>query len=388
MTSPHDKEWIYLDHAAATPLDDRVLQAMQPFFAHDFYNPSATYAPAVAVARQLQAARVRLALWLGARPGEVIFTAGGTEANNLAIHGVMARYGAEANVVVSAIEHDAVLKPAAEYDCRQVAVDEQGMIDLTALEQAVDDKTVLISVMYANNEIGTIQPLREVTQLAEAVRDRRRATGNKLPLLVHTDACQAAGYLDVHAARLGVDMMTINGGKLYGPKQSGALYVRAGVELAPLVRGGGQERGLRSGTENVAACVGLATALELAQQQRQDETRRLAVLQQLFIELLSEALPQTRINGSLKKRLPNNVHITIPGADNERLVYQLEAAGILAAAGSACSAASGEPSHVLRAIGLSDEEARASLRFSLGRTTTEDQIRRTVTELAALIAHQ
>lgn len=381
------KQWIYMDHAAATPLDGRVRAAMEPFLAEQFYNPSATYGPAVAVAKELQAARAKVAHWFGARPSDIVFTAGGTEANNLAIHGIMRQYAGagdgDANVVVSAIEHEAILKPAGQYDCRLAPVDGQGIIDVEKLRGLIDDKTVLVSVMYANNEIGSVQPLRDIAALAAEIRERRRqdGAGQSRPLFLHTDACQAAPYLDLHAARLGVDLMTINGGKLYGPKQSGALYVKAGLVLRPVTQGGGQERGLRSGTENVAACVGLATALELAQAERHDEVRRLQALQKRFIDELQTAVPDLRINGSLKRRLPNNVHVTLPGQDNERLIYGLEAGGVLAAAGSACSAGSDEPSHVLRALGLSDEDAQASLRFTMGRSTNEDEVARTVAAL-------
>lgn len=369
---------LYFDYAAATPLDDDVLSAMQPYFSQSFYNPSATYAPAQAVARDLEAARARVAHWFGARPAEIIFTAGGTESNNLAIHGVMRQLAAEgyddANIVVSAVEHEAVLRPAHNYEYREAPVDASGTIILNELERLIDDKTVLVSVMYANNEVGTIQPLADVAQLVQRVRQERRAAGNPRPLCIHSDACQAAGYLDLHAARLGVDLMTINGGKIYGPKQSGVLYVRAGIVLQPLVQGGGQEQGLRSGTENVAACIGLAAALDAVQQRRQQEVRRLQALQRQFIEGLQRLLPQASINGSLKKRLPNNVHITLPGTDNERVLLQLESKGVLAAAGSACSASSQEPSHVLRAMGIRGADAQASLRFSMGRATTAEAV--------------
>ncbi len=376
----------YFDYAAATPMDERVLQAMQPFFTDKFYNPSATYMPGRAAAEDLQSARVRVAHWLGARPSEVVFTAGGTEANNLAIHGIMQAYP-DASIVTSAIEHDAVLHPAGRYDTRQAATTPQGFVDIDSLRNAIDDTTVLMSIMYANNEIGTIQPIREVAALIAEVREARRQSGNAMPLYLHTDACQAANYLNLHAARLGVDLMTINGGKIYGPKQSGALYIRAGVELQPLLQGGGQERGLRSGTENVAACVGLAEALDIAQTMRYEEVRRLYELQQQFIQLVKQQLPSVLINGSLKKRLPNNLHLTLPGYDNERLLLQLENRGILAAAGSACSASSDEPSHVLRAIGLSDADAQASLRFSMGRTTNRESVGRAVTALADCVNH-
>jgi len=376
--------YIYLDNAAATPLDDDVLQAMQPFFASQFYNPSATYAPARAVAAELLQARSKVAHWLGARPSEIIFTAGGTESDNLAIHGVMQAFP-DSNVVVSAIEHDAVLRPAGQYDCRMATATPDGFVDVADLRSKIDDRTVLVSVMYANNEIGTIQPLREVAQVVAAVRTQRRQAGNSLPIYLHTDACQAANYLDVHVARLGVDMMTLNGGKIYGPKQSGVLFVKAGIELRPLMLGGGQEHGLRSGTENVAFAVGFAAALDKAQAMHNDEIRRLQGLQRLFVDSVQAAMPDVRINGSLKKRLPNNIHITLPGHDNERMLVELEQDGVLAAAGSACSASSDEPSHVLRAIGLSDDEAQSSLRFTLGRQTTAPEVERALAALASLI---
>lgn len=376
---------IYFDYAAATPLDDRVLQAMQPFFADTFYNPSALYGAARNTHKALDAARSRIAATLGARPSEIVFTAGGTESDNLAIHGVMQRFP-EANVVTGAIEHDAVLNPAAQYSHRLAPVQADGLIDMDELEKLIDGQTVLVSVMYANNEIGTVQPISKIAKKLQFLREQRRQSGNKLPLYFHTDACQAGGYLDLHVARLGVDLLTLNGGKIYGPKQSGILYVRGGIELAPLVLGGGQEQGLRSGTENVAACVGLATALEIVQSERHDEARRLQMLQRQFIDESTRQIPQAIVRGSRRLRLPNNVHLTIPGVDNERLLIQLDEAGIMAAAGSACSASSETPSHVLRALGLSDDEARASLRFSMGRNTTAEQVVTTVTTLARLVA--
>lgn len=369
------KQLIYLDHAAATPVDPGVLKTMRPYFGEQFYNPSATYAPALGVRRALEEARSVVGHWLGARSSEIVFTAGGSEANNLAIHGVMRRFP-KGNVVVSAIEHESVLAAAAEYDHRLVAVGSDGRLDLDDLAAKIDDRTVLVSIGYANNEIGTVQPLREVAKLLAG-----RRPGRKLPLYFHSDAAQAGNYLDLHVARLGVDLMTINGGKLYGPKQSGVLYVKAGTELKPLVAGGGQERGLRSGTENVAFAVGLAKALDLAQSQRHEEIKRLGVLQAQFIKGVA-SLPGAIINGSKRWRLPNNVHLTLKGQDNERLLIELEQRGILAAAGSACSASDEEPSHVLRAIGLSDNEARASLRFSLGRPTTAADVAKVLRSLA------
>ncbi len=375
---------IYLDHAAATPMDSRVLAAMQPYLTDVFYNPSAAYAPALTVRRALETARAGVAYWLGSRPSEIIFTAGGTEANNLAIHGVMRQFP-EGNAVVSAVEHESVLAPARRYACREAAVQADGRLDLDDLRAAIDEKTVLVSIMYANNEVGTIQPIRQAAAMVAELREARRLQGNKLPLYFHTDACQAANYLDLHAARLGVDLLTINGGKLYGPKQSGVLYVKAGTQLLPLVDGGGQERGLRSGTENVAASIGVATALDLVQSERRDESARIHILQQEFLSLIAEKLPQATVNGSLQQRLPNNIHLTIPGQDNERLLIQLDEAGILAAAGSACSADSGEASYVLTAMGRSEAEARSSLRFTLGRSTTSDTVAHVVRVLESLV---
>lgn len=380
-------DFVYMDHAASTPMDDAVIQTMLPYLGTAFYNPSATYGPARAVAAELEAARADIAHWLGSRPSEIVFVAGGTEGNNLAIHGVMrAAQQADplANVVTTAIEHDAVRKPAAAYSYKECAVNASGFVDMEQLASLIDGHTGLVSVMHANNEIGTIQSLRDVSEIVRAERERRRADGNTLPIYVHTDACQAANYLDIHVSRLGVDLMTLNGGKIYGPKQSGVLFVRGGIALQPLISGGGQESGLRSGTENVAAAIGLARALDIAQRMRNDEARRLQSLQRLFVAELGRTMPSVSVNGSLKRRLPNNVHITVPGTDNERLLIRLEAHGVLAAAGSACSASSQEPSHVLEAIGLADEDARASIRFSMGRSTDEAAVRSAVKALAEI----
>ena len=392
---------LYLDYAAATPVDPQVIAAMQPYFAEQFYNPSALYQAAHDVRKAIEQARVTAAGYLGARPAEIVFTAGGSEANNLAIHGVM-RHAANSasapsatsysspvgrpNLLVSSIEHDSVLATAAQYDHKLMPVTEQGIIDLTALPSLIDDQTVLISAMYANNEIGTIQPIREIAALLATVRRDRRARAVSTPLYLHVDGAQAANYLDLQVSRLGADLLSLNGGKIYGPKQSGLLFVKAGITLEPLVYGGGQERGLRSGTENVPGIIGFAKALQIAQDMRRDEARRLQDVQRHFFAALAEQIPSAIVNGSLKHRLPNNIHITLPGSDNERLIFGLDAAGIMAAAGSACSASSETPSHVLKALGLSETSARASLRFTLGRPTTTADIDRLLAVLKTLIA--
>lgn len=363
----------YFDYAAATPMDAQVLEKMQPYFSRQFYNPSATYLPAQAVRTDLEAARATIGGLIGAQKSEIVFTAGGTEANNLAIQGILRQFP-DGNVVISSIEHESVIRPAELFRNSQVPVRRNGIIDTEQLLAAIDDQTVLVSVMYANNEVGTVQPIRSIAQALEPIRRHRRDSGNKLPLYLHTDAAQAAAYLDIHISLLGVDLMTINGGKIYGPKQSGALFVSSKIVMHPLIFGGGQERGMRSGTENVAGAIGLATALALVQERHHDESLRLRQFQGLFLELLKKQLPEAIVNGSLTQRLPNNVHITLPDQDNERVLLELEERGILAAAGSACSASSEEPSHVLKAMGLSDREAQASLRFTMGLQTVESDI--------------
>ncbi len=365
---------IYLDYAAATPVDTHVQAAMQPFLANQFYNPSALYGPAVAASHALDTARADVAAVLGAKPSEIIFTAGGTEANNLAILGV------EGEVMVSAIEHVSVRGPANQREHQIIPVNAAGLVDADKL--IIGDKVGLISVMYANNEVGTVQPIKRISAVVETVRRERAKNGNPLPLYFHVDAAQAGNYLDMHVHRLGVDLMTINGGKLYGPKQTGALFVRSGIILKPLVHGGGQERNLRSGTENVAGAVGFAKALQISVEKRHEEARRLTDLQNRFFHLLEQAFPSLIVNGSRKHRLPNNVHITLPNTDNERVLMNLDMEDIYAAAGSACSASHDEPSHVLQAMGVDEASIRSSLRFSLGRDTTLADIEHVVAVLS------
>lgn len=375
---------LYLDYAAATPIDPVVLDTMRPYFTDSFYNPSATYLDAKQVSDDIAKARASIASWLGSRPSEIIFTAGGTEANNLAIDGIMKSYPA-GNVVISSLEHDSIREAAKRYECREASSDSQGIISADAVESMVDDNTVIISVMYANNEIGTIQPIKRISDVIAQIRVARKAAGNDMPLYFHTDACQAGNYLDIHVSRLGVDMMTLNAGKIYGPKQTGLLYCRTGTPLLPIIHGGGQERNLRSGTESVTNIVGFAKALEIAQTLRKQEAERLRLLQRDIIAKLPTYVSGTSINGSLKQRLPNNIHLTLPGHDNERLIMELDEKGIMCAAGSACSASNQEVSHVLTAIGLSESEARSSLRLSLGRSTTKADLERFLVTLKKII---
>ncbi|HSX17955.1 MAG TPA: cysteine desulfurase family protein [Candidatus Saccharimonadales bacterium] len=371
---------IYLDYAAATPVDPQVLDAMQPYFSDKFYNPSANYLAARAVRQALEQARSDVASCLGARPAEVIFTAGATEANNLAIQGAMRRFP-DGEVLVSSIEHESVLEPASLFKHRQIPVDAQGRILLNKLSNLINDKTVLISVGFVNNELGSVQPMREIADIVGQERKKRRANAVKKPLWLHTDAAQAPNYFDLHVSRLGVDLVSINGGKVYGPKQSGALYVKAGVTLTGIILGGGQESNLRSGTENVPGAIGLAEALKLAQDRRKAESQRISTLRQKFIDELKQAIPDAVINGSKKSTAPHILSVSFPGVDNERLMFQLDEAGVQVAAGSACAAGKQQPSHVLAAVGLSDELIRSTLRISLGRATKEAELHKFISLL-------
>lgn len=396
---------IYLDHAAATPVSDAVMAIMLPYYQDKFYNPSATYLSASNVRHDIDKARAVVAKALGARPTEIIFTAGGTEANNLAIHGVMKQFP-DGNMIVSSIEHDSVLEPAKNYQTKLLNVDESGRVLTDKLQLLIDKNTVLVSVMYANNEIGTVQDIIEVAKIIKSERENRTKIGNNIPIYLHTDACQAANYLMLALKQKGVDMMTINGGKIYGPKQSGALFVRTGVNLSSQIQGGGQENNLRSGTENVANIIGFADALGAAQTTKNDESARLKILQDYTQTKLLAKIPKIIINGtphitmiknsvqpkniaksiSAAHRLPNFIHLTIPGNDNERLMMLLDDTGFQCAVGSACSASSDEPSHVLTAVGISDKDAQASLRISMGRATTSDNMDKFVDQLAKIVA--
>ena len=310
---------------------------------------------------------------MSVKPDEIYFTAGGTEANNLAIKGVMELHPGK-NMVISSIEHESIVDSAQEFDCRVAPVDRNGRIIIPALEQIIDANTVLISIMYANNEIGTIAPMVKLKQLIERIRTKRRMDNNLLPLYFHTDACQAANYLSLNAAGIGVDMMTLNGGKIYGPKQSGVLFVHRSLKLKPQILGGGQEHGLRNGTENVPAIIGFSKGLVIAHNLKLTELKRLEALRNYFAKSLQQQIPSCLINGSMKYRLPNNLNVTLPDQDNEVVLFKLDQAGIMCSTGSACSAQKDTISPTLLAIGLNQAQALSSLRFSLGRQTTKTQI--------------
>lgn len=360
--------YYYLDHAAATPVDQAVIDAMIPYMNERFFNASSPYAPAVKVRREFEEAKARIARTFGGRGDEIVMTAGATESINLAFS------AATGHVVTSAIEHDAVLAAARRHDATLVAPNKNGIISSNAIEAAITPETALVSIQLANNEIGTIQPIRDIATVVMNERRRRLDNGETQPIWLHCDASQGFGQIDVNIARLGVDLLTLNAGKMYGPKQVGLLWTKPGVPIEPVIVGGGQERGLRSGTENVAGTIGFAVAIEMAHNKRKKESERLARLRDYLQRRLTEEVDEIVVSGSQKKRLPGALHISIPGLDGERLVFALEARNVLLATGSACAANKGTRSHVLVALGTSDELADGSLRMTLGRMNDESSI--------------
>lgn len=362
---------VYLDHAATTPVDPRVVDAMLPFFTERFGNPSSIHRYGRAALEALDDAREAVAAVLGANRKEIVFTGGGSEADNLAIKGValaQRNAGKGAHIITSAIEHHAVLHAvdylqACGFEATVLPVDAHGLIRPADLEAALRPDTVLVTLMYANNEIGTIQPLAELGAICRA---------HGVPL--HTDAVQAAGSLPLHVDALKVDLLTIAAHKFYGPKGVGALYVRHGTPLLPQVNGGGQERQRRAGTENIPGIVGLATALQLAEERRESYAAQCAALRDRLIEGVLARVPYTSLSGHPTQRLPNNANIAFDFVEGESVLLLLDQHGIAASSGSACTSGSLEASHVLQAIGLPYDRAIGSVRFSIGKDTTMDDI--------------
>lgn len=360
---------IYLDYAAATPLDPEALAAMIPYYREDFYNPSSPYAPAIQVRQAYESAKEAIGRIIGVKSHELVITAGATESINLAFRSV------SGHVITSVIEHQAVLEAAMQHDHNLVSVSANGRINIDELATLIRPDTELISIGLANNEIGTIQPLHDVAELIERERRRRRERGETTPLYLHSDASQGLGLLDIHVSRLGVDMLTLNAAKVYGPKQVGLLWAARHVRLEPAIVGGGQEQGIRSGTENVPGVIGFSVALQAAEARRKQESDRLRGLRDWLRRELASVFPDMIISGDTRHQLPNFLSISFPGLDGERLLFLLEMNGILVATGSACAANKGTRSHVLTAIGLAPEIADGSLRVSLGRDSDEQAVR-------------
>lgn len=378
----------YFDYAATTPTDPEVVKAMEPFFIENFGNPSGLYEEGRRIKHIIAEKRTHIAELIGARSAEeLVFTGGGTESDALALLGIMRKHGG--HLIVGATEHHAVLNNAEllkkeGFDIDFAPVDEVGVIDIEALRKLIRPETTLISIMFVNNEIGTIAPMRKIKKLLSEIRAERKEAGNETPIFWHTDACQAAAYLDINVVALGVDLLTLNGSKIYGPKGIGLLYIRRGVQIAPLWRGGGQERKLRSGTENVPGIVGLARALEIATEKREVEVIRITKLRDQLLSGILKAIPKVVVNGPMKEsdvgvvgtedRLANNVNVSILDIEGEALLLYLDHEGIAASTGSACDSITLDPSHVILALGKPYEFAHASMRFTLGRGTTQEDV--------------
>jgi cysteine desulfurase len=371
---------IYLDYAATTPTDPEVVKAMLPYFTDQFGNPSSVHSFGQEGNVAIEKVRERIASFLGAKSEEIVFTSSGTESNNLALKGTAYANEYKGNhIITSSIEHHAILEPCQFLEQRgftitYLPVDKDGLVDPEDVKKAITAKTILISIMHANNEIGTIEPIAEIGKIA---REREIA--------FHTDAVQTFGHLPVNADEINVDLLSISAHKLYGPKGIGALYVRKGTQMVSLMHGGEQERSRRASTENVPAIVGFGKALEIAQDRMDEETRRLTILRDNFIKCLPERIDQVRLNGHPTKRLPNNVNISIDLVDGATMLLNLDLEGIAVSVGSACSSSNLEPSHVLLALGYSRKQALGSLRFTLGRYTTEKELNHVLDVLPEIV---
>lgn len=361
---------IYLDNAATTYTEKEVLDAMLPYFYEDYGNPDSLHSKGIKAKEAIDNARRTIAKYLNCSPSEIIFTGSGTEANNIAILGVArANKRKGTHLITSEIEHSSVLKTFEHLEAQEsfkvtyLKPDKNGIISPKELEKAITKETILVSLMYANNEIGTIQ---DIGKFGEICRDKK--------ILYHTDACQANGTFALDTKKLKIDLMTINGSKVYGPKGIGALFIKKGTPIVPITFGGVQEMGLRSGTMNTANVIGLAKALEIAERVKSKENKKLSDLRDKLIKKLLEKIKGSKLNGDSVKRLPNNINISIPGINGKELLLHLSERGIYISTGSACTSTFQKASHVLMALGLSEELAESCVRITLGRKTTEADV--------------
>ncbi len=360
---------IYMDHSATTPVAQEVLEAMLPYFSLRFGNASSLHSFGLEAKEALEESREKVAVLLGANPEEVIFTSGGTESDNLALLGIAHRNAKIGkHIITSSVEHPAILETCRRlekegFSVTYLPVNRDGSIEMSALEEAIRPDTILISIMHANNEIGTIQPIEEMGRLA-AEKD----------IYLHTDAVQSVGKIATNVNDLGVDLLSLSGHKLYGPKGVGALYIRKGTKLERIISGGGHERGLRSGTENVAGIVGLGRAADLAREEMAAEGLRLTQLRDRLARLVLEKVKYAWVNGGMKKRLPGSLNFGFSYVEGESLLLYLDSKGIAVSTGSACSSHKLEPSHVLLSLGLKPEECHGSLRITMGRSNTREEV--------------
>jgi cysteine desulfurase len=376
-------EHIYLDSAASTPVADEVIAEMLPFMKQQYGNPSSIHRFGRETTRAIQLARKRVAGLVGASPREITFTSGGTEADNLALKGAMMQTeGQKKNrIITSSIEHDAILEPCKDLErmgiqVTYLPVTGEGLVRPSDFKDIIShhDDVALVSIMYANNEVGTVQPIKELADIV-----------HRASALFHTDAVQATGKVPINVKSLGVDMMSMSSHKINGPKGVGALYVRSGLNIMPIIHGGGQEMSLRSGTENVPGIVGFGKACELAAKRMSEYQQHVAGLRDYLVERVLQEIPHSRLNGSRIDRIPNNAHFTFFGVNGEDLIIKLDENGVAASTGSACSVKKQKPSHVLKAMGFSYEEITGSLRLSLGMHNTKEEIDRTVLALSSVV---
>lgn len=371
---------IYLDHMSGMPIDKRVLDVMRPYLDTHYGNPSSTHGFGNEARQAIDDARNKVATLVGAETKEILFTSGGTESNNLAIKGVAYRNKNKGNhIITSSIEHMSVINPCKDlskqgFNVTYLPVDPYGTVNVEALKDAVTDKTILVSIMYANNEIGTIEPISEISEI---VHDKGG--------LLHVDAVAAAGQIRIEVQKDNIDLLSLSSNDLYGPRGTGALYVKTRTRIQPIILGGGQERGIRSGTENVAGIAGMGAAAELATSEIPLEAARLTKLRDRFIQELLESIPKSYLNGHPTKRLPNNVNIRFSYIEGESLLLSLDMEGVAASSGSACTSKTLEPSHVLLATGLKHEEAHGSLLFTLGRQNTDEDVTYVVEVLPGIV---
>ena len=361
---------VYMDYTAGMPVDQRVIEAMLPYFSQNYGNPSSIHSWGNEARKALEEARARVAALVGAKKSEeVLFTSGGTESNNLAIKGVAYRNKDKGNhIVTTTIEHMSVMNACKHltkqgFNVTYVPVDKHGVVEVPSLEKAITDKTILVSVMYANGEIGTIQPIKEIGEIVH----KRKA-------FLHVDAVAAVGHMPITVEEENIDLLSISSNDMYGPKGVGALYVKTGTRIEPIIHGGGQERGLRSGTENLPAVVGMGKAAEIAKAEMKVEGQRLVRLRDKFIKGVLQTIPSSYLNGHPTQRLPNNINVRFSYIEGESLILSLDMLGIACSSGSACTSKTLEPSHVLLAIGLKHEEAHGSLLFTLGKQNNEEDV--------------
>ncbi|MEM4378771.1 MAG: cysteine desulfurase family protein [Candidatus Nitrosotenuis sp.] len=369
---------IYLDNAASTQISDDVLQEMLPYLKENYGNPSSIHRFGRVATKAVETARKSVADLIGAQPSEILFTSGGTESNNTALFGIVnAKKG---QVITSSVEHDAILEPCKKlesqgYNVVYLPVDNTATVNVEKLKDVISNETLLVSIMYANNEVGTIQPIKEIAQICKQY---------EVPF--HTDAVQAVGKVPINVKELGVDLMSISSHKINGPKGAGALYIRSGLKIDPYLLGGGQEGGLRSGTENVANIVGFGKACQLAKENLDRNTAYLKNLRDTLVDKVTKQVPYVTLNGHKENRLPNNAHFTFLGVNGEDLIIKLDENGIAASTGSACSVKTQKASHVLAAMGFSHEQITGSLRLTVGLTNTPQEIEHTVNTLKKIVS--